>query len=96
MDRIIDQGRIDARDEDCFWTDAYFHSPGEIESLFEGHQVTKLEHVATDGIGILMRNRINNLNEEEFNQWVAYHLRTCSEPSILGMSNHGLYICRKN
>lgn len=28
--------------------------------------------------------------------WLKYHMRTCRERSILGMSNHGLVIVRKN
>lgn len=93
--RIIDQGTIDSQDEECFWTDAYYHTPSEIEELFEGYDVVKLEHIATDGIGLYMRGMINSLDEEEFKEWVAYHLSTCAEPSIIGMSNHGLYLCQK-
>lgn len=33
MDRILDKGEISASDSDCFWTDAYFHLPEEMEAL---------------------------------------------------------------
>lgn len=93
--RILDEGQISSTDHDCFWTDAYFHTPNEIEELFSDYDVTKLENVATDGIGILMRDQINKLTEVEFNTWAEYHLNTCHEQSLLGISNHGLYVCRK-
>lgn len=96
MTKIIEEGRISSNDNDCFWTDAYFHTPSEIEGLFLKHSVTKLGNVATDGIGIFMKEQINQLTEDDFNTWIQYHLKTCNEPSILGMSNHGMYVCRKN
>ncbi|MNM03337.1 Demethylrebeccamycin-D-glucose O-methyltransferase [compost metagenome] len=95
MERLLEQGRISAADEDCFWTDAYFHTPQEIEDLMDGHGIVKLEHAGTDGIGVMLEERIDELDDKEFELWMAYHLRTCSEPSILGISNHGLYIGRK-
>jgi SAM-dependent methyltransferase len=94
--RILEEGQISSNDNDCFWTDAYFHTPSEIEGLFLDYNVEKLENVATDGIGIIMKDQINKLTEEEFDTWVEYHLKTCNEQSILGMSNHGMYVCRKN
>lgn len=95
MKLILEDKTISSADADCFWTDAYFHTPDEMESLFEPFDVEKLEHVAADGIGRLLNTTINNLTTDQFDLWKSYHLRTCSEPSALGMSNHGLYICRK-
>ncbi|BCG57927.1 class I SAM-dependent methyltransferase [Paenibacillus sp. URB8-2] len=93
--KILGEGRISSADEDCFWTDAYFHTPEEIEQLLGDHGVDKLDNAATDGIGVLMKDTVNRFSEEQFDSWVQYHLRTCSEPSILGISNHGLYVGRK-
>ncbi|MNT90824.1 hypothetical protein D3C72_2318190 [compost metagenome] len=61
----------------------------------DGHGIVKLEHAGTDGIGVMLEEQIDELDDKEFELWMAYHLRTCSEPSILGISNHGLYIGRK-
>ncbi|WP_249899484.1 hypothetical protein [Paenibacillus sp. PK3_47] len=35
-------------DPDCFWTDAYFHTPDEIEALFGRFDADKLEHASAD------------------------------------------------
>lgn len=80
---------------ESFLASAYFHTPDEIEALLAENKVEKLEHVAIDGIGALMQDTINQLSEEKYNQWVESHLRTCSEPSLLGYSNHGMVVCRK-
>ncbi|NGM82568.1 methyltransferase domain-containing protein [Paenibacillus sp. 7124] len=93
--KFLEQGGISSADEDCFWTDAYFHTPEEIEQLLGDQGVSKLDHAAADGIGVIMKDTVNRFSKEQFDSWVNYHLRTCSEPSILGISNHGLYVGRK-
>ncbi|MFM9331214.1 class I SAM-dependent methyltransferase [Paenibacillus mesotrionivorans] len=95
MDRILDKGEISASDSDCFWTDAYFHLPEEMEALCGECGIIRLEHAATDGIGMYMRQTVNGFTPEEFALWVDYHLQTCTAPSTLGASNHGLYIGQK-
>lgn len=95
MSRILEEGQISSTDEDCFWTDAYFHTPEEMEDLCGEFGICKLEHAATDGVGMFMRSAVNGMSSEEFGIWVEYHLKTCSAPSILGTSNHGLFVGRK-
>ncbi|MDQ0090756.1 2-polyprenyl-3-methyl-5-hydroxy-6-metoxy-1,4-benzoquinol methylase [Paenibacillus anaericanus] len=92
---IIEDGCIHSVGDERFLASAYFHTPDEIEALLTENKVEKLEHVAIDGIGALMQDTINQLSDEKYNQWVEAHLRTCSEPSILGNSNHGMIVCRK-
>mgnify|MGYP003590332096 CR=1 FL=1 len=94
--RIIEQGVMYSTDEDCFWTDTWFTTPGEIEKLAERYHLKKLNHVAQDGVGRLLADEINSMRPEYYKRWAEYHIRTCEEPSILGISNHGLYIGRKN
>lgn len=75
----------------CF----YFSTYDEIENLMLGFNVTKIDHVGTDGIVHMIRENINLLNEEEFNKWMRYHLDTFRNPSLIGYSLHCLYLCRK-
>jgi len=93
--RILDKGFTSSSEEDCFWTDAYFHAPEELEQLMRATHTDKLAHVATDGISPLISPIVDGLTSEQFEVWITYHLKTCKEPSILGMSNHALYLCRK-
>lgn len=43
----------------------------------------------------MLRDSIDKLNEDEFGVWTQYHLSTCEEKSILGVSNHGLFVGKK-
>ncbi|GMA64956.1 class I SAM-dependent methyltransferase [Alicyclobacillus fastidiosus] len=96
VNKVINNGVILDGDEDCFWTDAYFTSPKEIEGLLMNYGVRTVDHVGTDGISHTIQDSIDNLGENEFNTWLDYHFQTCRERSILGISSHGLYICQKN
>lgn len=73
----------------------FFDAPNELEDWMSSFGVTKLTNAGTDGIAILLSDFINSLSDEEYEQWLKYHFQTCEEPSILGYSNHGLYVCRK-
>ncbi|MCT4686653.1 class I SAM-dependent methyltransferase [Vallitalea sp.] len=95
VDKIVIDGIIRDGDKDCFWTDAYFTSPREVEEMMEQFDIQEVEHIGTDGISPLLREYVDNLSEDEFKIWLEYHIQNCKEKSILGMSNHGLYICRK-
>lgn len=95
IDKVINKGVIVEGDEDCFWTDAYFTSPEEIEALIGQYEVTGIDHVGTDGISHTIQEYVDALEESEFESWMNYHFQTCRERSILGISTHGLYICKK-
>lgn len=95
INKIIDEGTISSEDEDCFWTDAYFHTPQEFENMMNAFMVEKLENIGVDGISTLLTQTVNEMNDEEYKNWLKYHFKTCTEPSLLGYSNHGLYICKK-
>ncbi|MDQ0874259.1 hypothetical protein QFZ77_002918 [Paenibacillus sp. V4I3] len=96
IEKILHEGVIFEGDEDCFWTDAYFTSPDEVEALMKQYDVTASEHVGTDGISHTIHNDVDKLDASQFESWMNYHLRTCSERSILGLRSHGLFICQKN
>jgi len=95
IQKVIDEGVTREVDPDCFWTDAFFTSPAEIEALLEPFGVTPVDHVGTDGISHTIHEHVDRLGEKEFGAWLGYHFQTCRERSILGMSTHGLYICRR-
>jgi len=95
VEAIINKGIIKHDDEDCFWTDAYFATPEEINKLMNQFDIEVVDHLATDGISPMLREKVNELNKQQYEAWFNYHYKTCREQSILGLSNHGLYICRK-
>lgn len=93
--RIVEKGVMSSADEDCFWTDTWFTKPGDIEAIAARYDLGIVNHIAQDGVGRLLADEINALRPEEFKRWAEYHIRVCEEPSILGISNHGLLIARK-
>lgn len=94
--KVLNEGVIMEGDEDCFWTDAYFTSPDEIEAFMDGFGVRPVDHAGTNGISHTIQGDVDGLGEDEFRSWLRYHFQTCRERSLLGMSTHGLYICEKS
>ncbi|MEG2289011.1 MAG: class I SAM-dependent methyltransferase [Clostridium sp.] len=88
--KIYIEGKEYDDERDCF----YFSTVKGIEELMNKSNVSKLEHIGTDGMGIILKEKINKFNETEFNIWMEYHLETCKEESLLGYSQHGLFIGR--
>ena len=54
-----------------------------------------LNNIATDGIASILREDIEYLEDEEFEEWVKYHLATCERKDLIGYSSHCIYICEK-
>lgn len=96
ISKVISKGYLKAGDPDSFWTDSYYTSPSEIEEYMKAFNITMIDHLGTDGLSHTLSNEIDNLPEESFNIWTKYHMDTCRERSILGISSHGLYISRKS
>lgn len=96
IDKILDTGVIKEGEKECFWTDAFFTTPDELEAFMNEFDIEIVDHVGTDGISQLFRSKIDELNEEEYDAWIHYSLSSCRDRSLLGISNHGLLVCRKN
>ena len=92
IDKVVRQGVITEGDADCFWTDAYFTTPDEIEALLARHGVVMVDHAGTDGISHTIDKDIDQLDAAAFEAWMSYHYETCRERSIMGFSTHGLYV----
>ena len=67
----------------------------EIAALDALVDVTRVRLVATDGATHYMKERIDEMDEETFSQWVDFHLATCERQDLIGASNHTLDILRK-
>ncbi len=68
---------------------------GEVDKLMSKFDAEKVVDVGTDGLIYVLYDEINNLNNEQFNNYMKYQLATCDQPSIIGHSMHGLWIGRK-
>ena len=77
--------------KDVFYT-MDFNEPERLMSQFS---VAKITDVGVNGLMRPLRERLNAVTPEEFSAYMAYHMETCEQPSILGHSMHGLWIGRK-
>ncbi|MCC8167875.1 MAG: methyltransferase domain-containing protein [Clostridiales bacterium] len=67
----------------------------DIERLNEQAGLKRVQIVAADGAADYMRPALNALSEEEFEEFVRYHMATCERPELLGASSHTLDILHK-
>lgn len=67
----------------------------DIDSLMSLFPVQRLHYVASDGFALLLRESIDEMNDEEFDYFMKYHLATCERPDLLGATSHALDIFQK-
>lgn len=67
----------------------------EVKELLNKFDVKKLCYVATDDVGRVMREDIDNMNDEEYKMFVNYHLSICEREDLIGYSRHILSIIEK-
>ncbi|MGH4121620.1 MAG: class I SAM-dependent methyltransferase [Clostridium sp.] len=73
----------------------YATTPEDIESFMPSFGLKQIYNIATDGVKFIMSDTVNSFNDNEFERWLNIHYQTCEVKSILGYSEHGLYIGRK-
>lgn len=96
LSTLFESGLVSSKLANGFFNVGYFATPHEMESLVNHHGFTKLRHVSTDGFGRYISSGVNNFTAEQYQTWLSYHLKSCDEPTLLGSSNHGLVVARKN
>jgi ubiquinone/menaquinone biosynthesis C-methylase UbiE len=67
----------------------------ELQDIINEFDVKELELVSADGISSNMAIYVNELDKEEFELYVDYHLRNCDRRELLGFSSHLLEIVEK-
>ena len=72
----------------------FFTTPDKIEQSLKNRGLEVLHNLTTDGT-TMHHHRIADFRDDEFDLWLQFHLATCEEPSIRGMGDHGLIICKK-
>lgn len=93
--KVLKEGYLSESDRFNFWTDSCYYTPKEIEEFLATFNINKLENAATDGLGRLLPEKVNNLTDKEFEIYKNYHFKSCREESLVGYSNHALYVGRK-
>ena len=67
----------------------------DIDNLMSVFPVTRLHYVATDGCARLIRDAVNNMDNDTFELFLKYHFATCEREDLLGITSHSLDIFRK-
>lgn len=77
--------------------DAKFFLADEIPKLFKEFGIKKLELASCEGLSVHLREATNTLYEdkEKWEKWFRILLETCTDPSIVGMGEHILFVGRK-
>ncbi len=77
--------------------DAYFFLPPELKRLFEKHGVETLEMATCEGLSSHLKEETNKIYEDarKWKFWLTLILRTCTDPHILGLGEHFVYIGKR-
>ena len=54
--------------------------------------VKLLHEIAVDGVSELLAEKINQLDDAGYEQYLRYHFYCCEKPEMLGRSNHLLFV----
>ena len=89
---ITDDYKVINREEYIF----YLTYMSDIKKLMQEHDKQEvLTYVATDGVGRVMSDKINEMSDEEYKHYINYHLSICERDDLIGYSGHVLAITKK-
>lgn len=72
-----------------------FFTLDQMRDMLTRNGITILREIAADGVSELMEDAINALSEEDYAQYVRYHLYCSEKPEMLGRSSHLLFAGRR-
>ena len=80
------------------WAPCHFYLPEELEGSFKKRDVEVLELAGLEGLATVHERKTNRLFKKypkAWKNWKQIHLETCTNPSVVGVSQHFMIICRK-
>ena len=72
-----------------------FHTLDGCRKILRDGGIEILREVASDGVSELMAEKINKLDNEDYETYLRYHWYCCEKPEMLGRSNHLLFVGKK-
>jgi S-adenosylmethionine-dependent methyltransferase len=88
-EKLLETG---VHDNGIGFTDAYFAHPAEVVPLGESAGFTTLRLMGCEGILAGHEDYVNSLTGADHDFWLEINYRMALEPSLLGASDHLLYI----
>ena len=67
----------------------------DIDELMSVFPIIRLHYVATDGCSLLMREAIDNMDDDTFDLYLQYHFATCERGDLAGITSHVIDIFKK-
>ena len=67
----------------------------EIDRLKDMAGLERIQIISADGPANYMRRELNAMDEETYELFIKYHLKTCERPELLGAGAHTVDILRK-
>lgn len=94
-EKIMSTGDYSGKRE---FTAAHFYLPEELKEDCEEHRLKILETAALEGLvtgHIKSTNKLARENPKLWNKWKKMHLKLCTHPTSIGISEHFMVICKK-
>lgn len=87
----------DPNEPQAGFTDAYFFLPNELKELFESRGVKTLETATCEGLSSHLQEATNTVykDKQKWEKWLKILLKTCTDPCIIGLGEHLLYVGEK-
>ncbi|WP_075618536.1 class I SAM-dependent methyltransferase [Paenisporosarcina indica] len=99
IQQFLHTGKFNHSDEGRF-TGAYYFNVEDIKPFMESHGFKTMDLIGSSNIGSLLSKEQwaywQNRGDDEFNQLLNLLLETATDPTVLGISSHLLYIGKKN
>lgn len=68
----------------------------DIDKLMSSFDVTRLHYASSDGCALLMRERLDKMDDNMFDLYLKYHLSVCERSDMVGFTSHSIDVFRKN
>ena len=72
-----------------------FHTVDHCRALLAKAGIQITHEVAADGVSELLKDLVNTMDTATYQQYLRYHFYICEKPECLGMSNHLLFVGKK-
>lgn len=71
-----------------------FHTLDSCREILKNGGIKIMHEVASDGVSELISDKINAMDDEDYETYLRYHYYCCEKPEMLGRSNHLLFVGR--